>query len=134
MGRTLAANRGLAGSACGKRRRVRPLNSVVSRHSSTVVTFVRAHIRAVKRLFIAMLLVPIVAFIANGVSPALLPQSVGWMLLLGSWPWSLPFMRVPFVGLIAVIIGFALNATIVVVACWCAWSWWLNTLRVRNDG
>ena len=29
MGRTLVANRLLAGSACGKRQRVRPLNSVV---------------------------------------------------------------------------------------------------------
>lgn len=80
-----------------------------------------------------MLLVPVVAFIVNGVSPALLPQSVGWMLLFGSWPWSLPFMTVPFVGLIAVIIGFALNATIVAVGCWRALSWWLNTLRVQND-
>jgi hypothetical protein len=32
VGRTLVANRLLAGSACGKRQRVRPLNSVVRRH------------------------------------------------------------------------------------------------------
>jgi hypothetical protein len=32
VGRTLGANRVLAGSACGKRRRVRPLNSVVRHH------------------------------------------------------------------------------------------------------
>jgi hypothetical protein len=30
VGRTLVANRWLAGSACGKRHRARPLNSVVS--------------------------------------------------------------------------------------------------------
>src|SRR5690349_20660887 len=32
MGRTLVANRRLTGSACGKRRRTRPLNAIVSRH------------------------------------------------------------------------------------------------------
>jgi hypothetical protein len=32
VARTLVANRRLAGSACGKRRRARPLNSVVSLH------------------------------------------------------------------------------------------------------
>ncbi len=32
MGRTLVANRWLAGSACGKRRRGWPLNSIISRH------------------------------------------------------------------------------------------------------
>jgi hypothetical protein len=34
VGRTLVANKLLAGSACGKRRRGRPLNSVVSQHRS----------------------------------------------------------------------------------------------------
>jgi hypothetical protein len=33
VGRTLVANRLLGGSACGKRQRVRPLNSVVRQHS-----------------------------------------------------------------------------------------------------
>ena len=32
MGRTLVANRLLAGSACGKRQRGRPLNAIVSHH------------------------------------------------------------------------------------------------------
>jgi hypothetical protein len=32
VGRTLAANRLLAGSACGKRRRGRPLNAIVRQH------------------------------------------------------------------------------------------------------
>ena len=36
MGRTLVANRLLAGSACGKRHRVRPLNSVVRCHVSSI--------------------------------------------------------------------------------------------------
>jgi hypothetical protein len=98
------------------------------------VNFLRAHRRAVKRLFIAMLLVPIVAFIANGVSPQLMPERFGWMLLFGSSPWCLPFINVPFIGLVAVTIGFALNATLVTVACWRAGSWWLDTLRIRNDG
>jgi len=35
VGRTLVANRWLAGSACGKRQRGRPLNSVVRRHLKT---------------------------------------------------------------------------------------------------
>jgi hypothetical protein len=34
VGRTQVANKLLAGSACGKRRRARPLNSVVRRHST----------------------------------------------------------------------------------------------------
>src|SRR5258706_7551068 len=38
VGRTLGANRLLAGSACGKRHRVRPLNSVVRQHTKTVAT------------------------------------------------------------------------------------------------
>jgi hypothetical protein len=38
VGRTLVANKLLAGSACGKRLRGRPLNSVVSRHLETSVT------------------------------------------------------------------------------------------------
>jgi hypothetical protein len=33
VGRTLVANRWLAGSACGKRRHARPLNSVVRQHA-----------------------------------------------------------------------------------------------------
>ncbi len=36
MGRTLVANKLLAGSACGKRRRGRPLNSVVRAHEDTM--------------------------------------------------------------------------------------------------
>jgi len=36
VGRTLVANRWLAGSACGKRNRGRPLNSVVSHHRNAV--------------------------------------------------------------------------------------------------
>jgi hypothetical protein len=88
----------------------------------------------VKWIFIAMLLCPAAAFIANAVSPQLLPQSVGWMLMFGSVPWSLPLMQVPFLGIAAVLVGFALNATIVVVACWRAWSWWLGTLKFPKDG
>jgi quercetin dioxygenase-like cupin family protein len=43
VGRTLVANRLLAGSACGKRRRGRPLNSVVSHHFREVpVELIRA--------------------------------------------------------------------------------------------
>ena len=38
VGRTLDANRRLACSACGKRRRGRPLNSVVSRHKAPMST------------------------------------------------------------------------------------------------
>jgi hypothetical protein len=98
-----------------------------------VVTFLRTHRRAVKRIFIVMLLSPVAALIAGAVSPALLPQSVGWMLLFGSWPWSLPLMSVPFLGPVAVVVGFAVNATIAVVACWRAGSWWLNTLKFQKD-
>ena len=39
VGRTLAANRRLAGSACGKRHRVRPLNSVVRPQQRTAVAY-----------------------------------------------------------------------------------------------
>jgi hypothetical protein len=39
VGRTLVANRRLAGSACGKRRCGRPLNSVVMRRRAFVVAF-----------------------------------------------------------------------------------------------
>ena len=39
MGRTLGANRVLAGSACGKRRRGRPLNSVVRRLRMSAIEF-----------------------------------------------------------------------------------------------
>src|SRR6185436_8198056 len=37
VGRALVANRRLAGSTRGKRRRVRPLNSVVSRHEGQMI-------------------------------------------------------------------------------------------------
>ena len=37
MGRTLVANKLLAGSACGKRQRGRPLNSVVRLHENHIV-------------------------------------------------------------------------------------------------
>ena len=37
MGRTLVANRLLAGSACGKRQRGRPLNAIVRPHVSTAL-------------------------------------------------------------------------------------------------
>jgi hypothetical protein len=50
MGRTLVANRSLAGSACGKRRCARPLNSVVSRHARRLVRFFGTrHSAAVQR-------------------------------------------------------------------------------------
>jgi len=97
-----------------------------------VITFLRTHSRAVKICFIAMLLVPVVAFIGNAISPELVPERFGCMLLFGSSPWALPFINVPFLGFVAVIIGFALNATIVFVACWRAGSWWLNTLRFQE--
>ena len=42
MGRTLVANRLLAGSACGKRQRGRPLNSVVRLHENHRGSFLRA--------------------------------------------------------------------------------------------
>jgi hypothetical protein len=41
VGRALGANRRLARSACGKRRRARPLNSVVRRRTGKVVEIVR---------------------------------------------------------------------------------------------
>jgi hypothetical protein len=40
VARTLVANKLLAGSACGKRQRGRPLNSLVRRHVETVVAFI----------------------------------------------------------------------------------------------
>ena len=89
--------------------------------------------RAAKRLFAAMLVVPIAVFIVSAVEPGVLPESVGWMLLFASMPWSIPFLKVPIVGLVILVVGFALNATIVIVAAWRAVSWWLRTLKFRND-
>jgi hypothetical protein len=54
VGRTLDANRLLAGSACGKRHRGRPLNSVVSHHMS------EAHRPSVPRKW---LLAPAITFV-----------------------------------------------------------------------
>ena len=80
-----------------------------------------------------MLVIPIAAFIGNAVDPEVFPERVGWMLLFASMPWSIPFLKVPIVGLVTLVVGFALNATIVIVAAWRAVSWWLRTLKFRND-
>lgn len=63
-------------------------------------------------------------------------ESLGWMMLFGSIPWSAMALAVPQMGVFAVAViavGLGFNTVVITIVVWYAIAWWLNTFRFRND-
>lgn len=101
-----------------------------------LIAFVRARRRALLAVFMAAELAVLLFILAQHAWPRSVPQAFGWTIFLGSYPWSLPWAAGDgdpvAVTMAAITIAFALNAVLVTVLAWYAFSRW--RAPVQNNG
>jgi hypothetical protein len=101
---------------------------------SAVIAFARAHKIALWAEFVVVALSVMALPVAGYFRLVVTEESLGWMILYGSLPWSIAATAVPdIIGMVVIAVGLGFSTVAATTVICYAISWWLNTLRYNND-
>ena len=99
-----------------------------------MIAFARAHKTALWAEFVVVALSAMALPVAGYFRLVVTEESLGWMMLFGSLPWSIAATAVPgIIGMAIIAVGLGFNAVVATTLVCYAITWWLTTLRYDND-
>ena len=99
-----------------------------------MIAFARAHKFVLWAEFVAVALSVMALHVASYFRFVATEESLGWMMLFGSLPWSIAAIALPgSIGMVIIAVGLGFNAVAATIVVCYAISWWLKTLRYKID-